>query len=181
MAALEFVPYDQLQGILKLEKSDIDEYPDLAAIVNRVKAAFENYLGYKIDLDDYTDTFFQQSSTKFIWLQSLPINSITELLVDDVAWTDYKITNYGLRLPTTISNAAVSVTYNAGYDSDTYPDQIMEAAVIQTCYEYGNVDNIGTTVTTNEGGSVSRPELGLLKEVRRMLDKFISPATVCIA
>jgi hypothetical protein len=181
MAALDFAPYASLKKLLDLEKAAVTDYPQIEEIIARVKQAFESYLGYKIDLGSYTRTFFQPVPTRMVYLEALPIVSITSVEIDAVATTDYKVTNYGILLPAKVSEVTIEVVHSGGWDSSNYPDQIKEAALIQTCYEYGTVDNIGATTTTTDGGSIQRPELGLLKETKRMLDPFQSAFKVNMA
>lgn len=180
MAALDFAPFASLKALLQLEKAAITDYPQLGKVVDRVKQAFETYLGYHLDLDDYTYSFFQNTATRFIYLTALPIVTVDSVVIDLVEWSDYKITDHGIMLPTKISAASVTTTHNGGYDSTNYPPAIEKAAVTQVCYEFGSVDNIGSTITTTDGGTVQRPELGLLKEVQRMLTPFQSPASFAV-
>ncbi len=172
MAALDFAPFAKLKSLLVLEKAAITDYPQLGEIVNRVKVAFEIYLGAKLDLATYVHSQFQQTATRYIYLPALPIVSVASVVLDSLAQTDYKITAFGVVLPAAIQETSVTVTFSGGYDSTSYPPAIEKAALTQTVYEFKNVNNMGSTSVSTEGGSVTYPELGLLTEVKRMLAPF---------
>ena len=72
-----------------------------------------------------------------------------------------------------LTNAKVVIVYTGGIT--IVPDAMARAALLQTAYEFQSKDQIGAESVTTDGGSVSRPALGLLKEVKRNLEKYKHP------
>jgi len=68
------------------------------------------------------------------------------------------------------------VVYTGGITEAT--NSMNRAALLQTAYEFQAKDHIGASSVSAEGGSVQRPELGLLKEVKRILSKDKHPLMV---
>jgi len=167
--------------LLGLEDSEITDYPALDVIRDSVTAAFEAYTGRLFESKERTETiYYGYPGTKYLSLEAVPISSVSALVVTtsetDETFTehdDYEIASYGLRLLTSISDCKVAITYTGGLS--TVPDDIKRAALLQTAYEFQAKDQIGADSISTEGGTISRPALGLLKEVRRILDRNIHP------
>ena len=176
---VELVSFANLKNYLSLSGATINEYPDLAVIKDSVVYAIEAYLDREIESKARSETIYINSSTQMLKLCAIPISSVASLSVEidgeseTYSSDDYTITEYGLKLYTGISNAIVSITYTGGLS--TIPSDIERAALIQTAYEFQTKDNVGAKRVRNDGGSVETPELGLLKETKRMLNKYIHP------
>ena len=175
--AIELVTYADLKKLLGLTKAAISDYPALEVINNSVLYAVEEYLGRRLEKDDRTETIFiGNTPSQMISLLGLPISSIASVSITQAqtvaAYTsvDYDITDYGIRMLSKFSNAKIIVTYNGGYEDADVPTKINRAALLQISYEWQSKDQIGAMSTSTEGGYVQRPELGLLKEVKRMLN-----------
>lgn len=175
---MDFIPYDQLRGLLKFEGDTIDDYPDMAVVRTNVTAAIESYLGRKLEYGTYTETRLPQvQPTKMIYLDAIPVESVSSVTVEGVALSSssYVITDYGLRLATAVTEEKVVVVYTGGIDDGDEPAELIRAGVIQTAYEFQGKQNIGAETVNTEGGSVTRPALQLLPEVKRTLAKLRHP------
>lgn len=177
MSDIRLISYDELQSILHLEQ-DEDSYTDLVTISSSVTTAIESYLKRILALSTYTDRCYL-SNTGMVGLKALPVASVSSVTstINGITSTisDYNITPYGIELSTSQSSGYVDVTYTGGYDEDDVPEDISRAALLQIAYEYQNHDHIGAESVTNEGGFVQRPALGLLKEVKRLLNAHKHP------
>ncbi|MFH2095496.1 MAG: hypothetical protein ABIJ16_07320 [Bacteroidota bacterium] len=179
--AIELVTYASLKALLDLESALITDYPALNIIRPSVTSAIEEYLDRSLEPIERTETIYIGSfKTSMLRLPAIPITSIASVTVtigeDSETYDEhdeYEITEYGLKLLVSLSNAKVVVVYTGGVT--VVPDAIARAALLQTAYEFQSKDHIGADNVSTEGGSVSRPAIGLLKEVRRMLDKFKHP------
>lgn len=167
--AKELVSFDDLKTFLGLEKNESD-YPDLTLIQESVVDMFEEHTQRIFEQDTYTRTYDIHSlNTQMIGLEALPILSITSITVEGTILdtTSYKITDYGVRLDNKVQNSQVIITYIGGLDD--VPKPITRAALLQTVFEYQNKNSIGLEIVTNDGGSITKPELGMLREVKRLL------------
>jgi len=179
---IELVTYADLKALLGLTQSLITGYPALGVIRDSVVYAIEDYIGRKLEKDDRTETIYiGVTPSQMISLPAIPVVTVATVTVtqgqtDTVyASTDYDIEEYGIKLAGRVSNAKVVVVYNGGLEVAAIPTSITRAALLQTAYEWQAKDQIGATSTSTEGGSVQRPELGLLKEVKRLLNKHKHP------
>lgn len=179
--SIELVSYSDLQDLLDLEGTVITDYPSLSVIRESVTFAIEEYLGRQLESKSRTDTLYVENlPTSMIYLPAIPVSSVTSLVVtwsdDTETYTehnDYEITGYGLKFYSGVSNVSIAITYTGGIS--TVPDAIERAALLQTAYEFQAKDQIGAESVTTEGGYVSRPALGLLPEVKRMLNRYKHP------
>lgn len=170
---MELIGFDELSSLLLLSQTEAD-YPDLEIIKNSVSQAFEVYTGRVFDEDTYKDTvILGDLYTKMIPLNALPVSSVVQVLVSGQETMDYQITCFGIRLGAKLKNNEVSVSYTGGLES--VPKALERAALLQTVYEYQNKDSIGIEVVNTTGGSVVKPELGLLKEVKKLLNSVMHP------
>lgn len=170
--AIELVSFDDLDTYLDLAKEE-SGYPDLTLIQESVVAAIERHLNRELELDTRTETNFIYSATTMIPVKALPIVSITSVTIDGDTTTEYKKRSYGIQLDLCTDNSEVIVTYEGGIED--VPSAIKRAALLQTVYEYQNKDSIGIENVSTEGGSITKPELGLLKEVKMLLQKHKHP------
>lgn len=178
---IELVSYAALKSLLGLEEALISAYPGLSLIQESVVTAIESYIGRDLEAGDYGMSQFINSPTVQLKLDALPIESVASVTItqdgDDETLTsdDYMIMDYGLSLYTPVGDCKVTVSYSGGYESEDVPAQIKRAALLQTAYEFQGKDQIGASSVSTDGGSVQRPALGLLKEVRRLLDRYKHP------
>lgn len=173
---MDFIPFSAIKPLLSLDGDTYDDYPDLIPIVEAVKGSIEDYLGRVLDVGDYTQTVLPRlTPTRMIYLEALPVNSVASVEIDGTALTeeDYVITDYGLRLNLAVVEQTVAVEYNGGLS--TIPSNLSGAAAIQAAYEYQSKSHIGAQTITTDGGTVTRPALQLLPEVKRRLAKLRHP------
>jgi len=176
---IELVSFADIKAVIDLEDAAITDYPGLSPIRDNVVFAIESYLSRLLLSAEYTESFNIVSKTNIISLKSLPIASVSSVVITQQGDSeslseddDYIMTDYGLLLLSQTSMSVVAVTYTGGYSVSNVPNAIKRAALLQTVYEFQTKDNIGATSVSTEGGSVQTPELGLLKEVRRLLDPY---------
>lgn len=171
--AIELVSFDDLKDLLGLSKTEAD-YDDLAIIQPSVVYMFESHCRRTFAQDDYIEELFiGPLPTKMIPLKGISINTVTEVTIDDVATESYKISAYGVELDTKVQNQVVKVTYNGGLS--VVPKSLNRAALLQTAYEYQNKTSIGLEIVSSPGGNISKPQIGMLKEVEKLLDEHIHP------
>lgn len=180
--AIELVTFKKIKDLLGLEGTVMAEYPALDVIRAGVTSAIEEYLGRMLEQAEYTETkYIGCVATRMISLEAIPIVSVSSVTMtcygEDTTLTssDYRITDYGIELYVNISNCNLTVVYTGGWEDSDVPAAVARAALIQTSYEFQSKEQIGAESVTTEGGSVSRPALGLLKEVRRMLNRHKHP------
>jgi len=179
--AIELVSYANLKSLLDLEDSLITDYPALNVLRESVTAAFEDYTGRLFESAARTKTTYVGSiGTQMLSLEAIPVASVSSIVVTisetDETFTehdDYEIASYGLKLLTRVSNCSIAITYTGGIS--TVPSGLARAALLQTAYEFQAKDQIGSDSVSTEGGTISRPALGLLKEVIRLLNKNMHP------
>ena len=170
--AIELISFDELDVYLDLAKSE-SGYPDLTLIQESVVTAIENRLDRRLTLEGAVETLYLYACTKMIPLKSIPIKTVSSVSIDGVATTGYKIRGYGIELTYAVDNVEVTVAYEGGLNT-VHPD-LKRAALLQTVYEYQNKDSIGIQSTSTEGGTTTKPELGLLKEVKQLLHRHRHP------
>ena len=177
---MDFIPFSRLKYRLNLTDGDsYDDYPDLNELVISVKASIEDYLGRILDIGDYTYTRLPSTTpTKMIYLDALPVNTVASVTVDGAALTssEYVVTDYGIRLNSEIANQKIVVTYNGGLSS--VPETLIRAGLIQSAYEYQSKTQVGAETINTDGGTVTRPALQLLPEVKRSLSKLRHPKEI---
>jgi len=173
--AIELVSFDELKLYLGLSKTELD-YPELTLIQESVVSAVESYTRRILTEDKYSKTVFVFCKTKMIMLDAIPIKTISSILIDGIATTDYKIKQYGVQLDKYVEDVELSISYTGGLE--TVNSIIKRAALLQTVYEFQNKDSIGIQTISTDGGTTVKPELGLLKEVKILLDGHIHPFPV---
>jgi len=174
--ALTLVPFGDIQALLELNGSSLGEYPALEWIVDNVQAALEAFLGRELEQKERTEeVLLPASGTAQVPLAALPVRSVASVTVDGETEDNYQRTPYGIRLPAQRSAVPVEVTYTGGFDDSTLPAAIQRAAVYQAAYEYQAHEFVGAQAIDTEGGTVNRPELGLLGHVRAQLHPYIHP------
>ena len=172
-------PFSVLKERLRLEKANLSDYPVLEDVIASVYAAFENYLQRHLEYDIQQEIDYGNNRT-IIRLEALPVESITTITNFDgdvVDADNYEITEYGVRLlaPT---NGKLVIDYVGGLS--IAPEALTRASMYQIISEYQRRDNPDSEYLSGEGGSVTRPELGLLKEVKRLLGSFVHPLAMGI-
>lgn len=176
--AIELISFDDLNIFLGLSntKTEVD-YPDLTLIQESVVDMFQDYTNRTFELDSYVETRETgDTPTKMIKLEAVPVTEVTEVLIDGVATTDYKVKSYGIELGAKINNLDVQVAYSGGIEE--VPGNLKRAALLQTVYEYQNKTSVGIEFVSTDGGSLTKPELGMLKEVKRLLGSIQHPYPV---
>jgi len=178
--SIELVSYADLKALLNLSESLITDYPALNLLRESVTAAIEGYLGRELESKSRSVIIYAPNvATQMIHLKAVPVASVSALTVtiggnaEEYNANDYEIKNYGVRLYGKVSNAKIAITYTGGIS--TVPDAINRAALMQTAYEFQSKEHIGAESVSTEGGFVSRPALGLLNEVKRMLNSERHP------
>lgn len=182
--AIELVTYANLKALLDLEEAAITDYPALNIIRPSVTSAIEEYLDRLLEPIERTETIYiGRFKTSMLRLPAIPVTSVSSVTVtigeDSETYDEheeYEVTNYGLKLLASLANAKVVVVYTGGIT--TVPDAIARAALLQTAYEFQSKDHVGADNVSTEGGSVSRPAIGLLKEVQRLLNRYRHPLLV---
>lgn len=174
--AIELVTFADLKAFLDLSDATENDYPDLALIKTSVVSAIENYCRRIFEHDEYTKTHFYLAPIKFIEVAAYPITSVVSLNLDsgdgDVLQTentDFVVLNDGIEFSEPIQATKVTLVYNGGLQ--TVPGDLSRAALLQTVYEFQNKNSVGLENVNTQGGSVTKPELGLLKEVKKILDE----------
>ena len=176
MADIELVTFAELKTLLDLDGTTIAEYPALALLQTSVLSAIESYIGRLLTSEERTNTLhIGGTSTSIIPLPGIPIASVASVTAssqgsdsDFEENSDYVIDSFGIRLLHKIQITKLTIVYTGGLTETN--GNLKRAALMQIAYEYQGKEQIGASYTSNEGGSVTRPELSLLKEVRRILD-----------
>jgi hypothetical protein len=176
-----FLDFDEIKNVLELSKTEAD-YPNITLFEKIVVSGIENHLQRILTYANRAEKYHGLSNTTKYALKSYPIDVINSVTIDDVAIDLYDQNDpFSIDLYSAIpSNEIVSIDYDGGYKKITdigaefdnieaLPDDIYRAIFLQTIYEYQNRDHIGADVVSNEGGSISRPGLQLLNEVKRLL------------
>ena len=182
--AIELVSYDDLKALLNLEDAAITDYPALELLRSSVTSAVEEEIGRLLESMERTETIYIGSRKRsMISLPAIPVTAVSSVTVtigtDSETYDEneeYEISEYGLKLSVSLSNAKMIVVYTGGIS--VVPDAMARAALMQVAYEFQGKDQIGSSSVSTEGGSVQRPELGLLKEVMRMLNRFKHPLRI---
>ena len=179
--AIELVPYASLKSLLNLTDPLITDYPALSLLRLSVTSAIEEYLSRLLESKERTETiYFGSQKQSMVSLPALPVTSISSVTVTIIGESEtydeneeYEITEYGIQLAVSLSKAKMVIVYTGGIS--VVPDAMARAALMQVAYEFQGKDQIGASSVSTEGGSVQRPELGLLKEVKRMLNRYKHP------
>lgn len=173
--AIELVSYADLKALLDLRETTINDYPSLDLLRTSVTSAIENFLSRSLESIERTETnYIGAFKRSGIMLPAIPVSTISTVTITEAGVSteytensDYEITEYGIRLFVSHRNVKIVVVYTGGIT--TVPGEINRAALLQTAYEFQSKDHIGAESVSTEGGNVNRPQLGLLKEVQRML------------
>lgn len=181
MADIELVSYAELKTLLGLDGDTISEYPELALLQTSVFSAIESYIGRSLTSEERTKTVYTSNNpTNIVSLPAIPIASVSSVTASfdgsEETWTensDYAIDGFGLRLLYSVRNVKLTIVYTGGLSETT--SNLKRAALMQTVYEYQGKEQIGASYTSDGGGTVTRPELGLLKEVKRVLRPEMHP------
>lgn len=174
--AIELISFDELKTFLGLIETESD-YPELALIQESVVSAIEDTTGRILEQGDYTQTKHSfWTDTVMIKLDAIPVLKVESVTIDGAAVSGYKIRTYGLDLPRTVFEETVVVKYTGGVDAVS--GTLKRAALLQTVYEFQHKEFVGVETISTEGGTVTRPALGMLKEVAKLLEKERHPYPV---
>ncbi len=181
MADIELVTFAELKTLLDLDGTTIAEYPALALLQSSVLSAIESYIGRLLTSEERTEIIYVGNNpSDMISLPGIPITTVSSVTVsiygDDETLSensDFVIDEFGIRMLYKFRLAKITIIYTGGLSETN--GILKRAALMQTAYEWQGKEQIGASYTSNEGGSVTRPELGLLKEVKRLLNSEIHP------
>lgn len=164
------VDFSDLKVILELNKTSYADYPALELMANQVHDALENYTGRRLGgIEKQTETGFLANSSNIVDLRNIPLSSVSSIVVDDNAITNFKIEAYGIRAFVALSGMWTIVS-KGGFK--TIPPDIYKAEMNQIVYEYQNKEHLGSKVSSNDSGSISNDGLVILPEVKRLLAKY---------
>ncbi len=183
MMALELVTFADLAKLGALTKTPIAEYPALEVINDSMIDAFEQYLGRKLNNAERTETKHPgRFGMRQLYLPGIPVTAVSSVTITQLgnsqSWIEdeqYEVTGYGLRLFTPVIHSKVVVVYTGGLSAVAEESNLNRAALYQITYEHQSKDHIGAESVSNEGGNVTRPELSLLKETKRMIRSSMHP------
>lgn len=181
--ALELVTYADLKSLLELKDAAITDYPPLNVINGTMIYAFEQHLGRKLNSEARTQTDYVNGfPTAMLYLDAIPVTTMTSVTLtyrgESESLTEnesYEVTQYGIRLFAKIRNVKVVTVYVGGISAVSEVPQLNRAALYQIAYEFQNKDWVGSESVSTEGGNVTRPELQLLKETKRMIRSAMHP------
>jgi hypothetical protein len=155
--------------------SSFDDFPEIKIMVNELQYAFEEFCYRKIaTVDLIKETFYITNGDSFLALDALPIKKVNEVKIDGkiLSPSVIKTSGGGIYIPKNNTNQdqRVDVKYFGGFEE--MPPAILRAARIQMIYEYERRNYLGAQSVSSEGTTVSYPEFGLLKEVKRLLQNY---------
>ena len=182
---------------LGLETGDTDDDQMLYSIIKGVSAAFDTYCNRTFILNSSAATEYYSGGRQKLYLPRYPILSITSV-TESVDWDwdnetaltaddDYHaMTDRGAlhRVGTLWLSGAetVRVVYTGGYvaaggtagtGETALPDDIQEAALLQSMFTYKRRDDLGLAGVSAMGGSISKfSAIELLPEVKAILNKY---------
>jgi hypothetical protein len=176
--AVDLVDFDTIKNALQLKQSSVSDYPNLSELLGLLQASFEDYTGRLFENTSRTESvILGLRATRMIPLRGLPISSVSSVTVDGDETDDYTITNWGIRLGSPINEATVEAVYTGGLidasPADNTEIALKRAALLQIAYEFNKSPNFAAEVVTTDGGNVTTPEIGLLKEVKRLLKGYV--------
>ncbi len=199
---LELVSFDELKlklgGRGGLSGTVLADNPRLEIIVESVYAAIESYIRRILEQGAYTKTYYPQefgqgryntvdlssylhqhtsSYLRYpvtIGIPALPIVSIASVEDGDANELRYKEKRYGVLVESQSADKIV-VDYTGGYLQAEIPSAIKRAALYQIQSEWLRRDHPDADYQSVEGGSITRPEFGLLEEIKRLLNPFRHP------
>lgn len=174
--AIELVEFSALAKLLGLSESSIASYPALSVIRDSVVSALENYTGREFEKKQRSETLYAiDAPIRMMGLKALPVISVASVTDEDGNALDYRRTGYGIELTAPAFDIIVSAIYTGGYAESALPEDLKRAALIQTAYEFQTKSHIGAETVSTEGGTVSRPALQILPEVKRIMDAYMHP------
>lgn len=179
--SFELIPYTDIKNLLSLSGATIGSYPSLSVILLRVQNLFEIYTGRKFERMERTEEIFVGDvKTRMFYLPGIPVVEVSSVTLsssrfgtETLTSSDYDITKYGIKTFFNVENCKVTIVYTGGLETVT--EDIKSAALYQVSYEFQSKDQIGATSVSTEGGSVYRPEVGLLTDTKMMLQGSIHP------
>ena len=178
---ITLVTFAELKTFLDLSDALESDYPDLILIRDSVTSSIESYCRRLFEPVERVRDKFYRYSTLRVDLKAYPISAVASVTVDtgsgasvQTVDTDFIILDDAIELVEPLVAAKAVITYTGGLS--VVPYELTRAALLQTVYEYQNKDSVGLENISNQGGSITKPEIGLLKEVKQILDNgFINP------
>lgn len=162
------ISFDDIKYLLDLNKSEAS-YPALTQIIESVESAIKNYCMREFEFDSYTES--NVFGFGEIFVRAYPIKKIKKIVIDDHEVTSFRFSNGTVKITDyKYQSGYATISYNGGFDD--IPSDIKRACILQICHEYQRRDAIGATSVTSDGGSISYPSLGLLSEVKRLLNPY---------
>lgn len=187
----DLVRFAVLKDVLTLSAAAYTNYPSFSQLHEALKGRFEEFLGRGLENTSRTETVtLGLVPTRLVPLRGVPVGTVSSVTVATVNGTatlgtgDYRIIpGYGLRLAQEWSEADITVAYTGGaITSSSYPQgtyaALERAGLMQLIHDNDQREHMGATSVTTEGGTVTRPELGLLREVRETLQFFRHPSRI---
>jgi len=150
----------------------LDAYCDYATGI------IDSYLGRSLEQDDYTEKFITKVTEypDLYTLKYLPLNNITSVKIDGTALDsdEYEVrTSQGVVLLLQYTTGAeVEIAYNAGYASDSIPDDIKFVARRLVATLFQNRD--GTIVSSESAGSwdISFTKQDITASLNKLIESF---------
>jgi len=182
--SLDLVNFADIKAWMNLAGASATEYPKLRPIMDNVSAEIESHLSRELELTTRSDSFSAPPvPVQMFPLKGLPVTASTvTVTVDGTAITsdEYSVKPYGVYTLSPVVDVPVVISYTGGAatTATSLHKEIKAAALLQTVHEFKRVDNPGALNVSNEGGSVSYPQVVLLDSVLKMLSKHRHPLTV---
>jgi hypothetical protein len=170
----EFEDYRDKKGN---EPSDIDVIIDL---INSISTFFENYCGRKFTAANYTE--YHDGGVQEIFPYRYPIISVSSIHVDsDWEWGSSTLVASGgyitiddlsIYSSSTFSSGrkAIKLVYRAGYE--TIPNDLKQAAILETSRLYGLRKDIEKTSVTISDGNVTFIVQDFLPQTKKILEYY---------
>jgi hypothetical protein len=174
-----------VKEFLKIQSCGADDDALIDNLINRFTDMFETYCGViSFKAKNYTD-YYDGTGTKYLFLNNIPVNSITEINEDsDWVWAVdttiavdvYRIVDKKYVVMNsdyfTSGDQNYKVKYNAGYE--TIPYDLEHACVLEVSRAFKHRKNFDVITQTNQDGTLQYQQRGLMDQTETILNKYIN-------
>ena len=170
-----------------MDEITISEENILQQMIDGVQSLFEAYLGYNLDRDWYVE-FHDGEYTNKIFPKNIPIQRVFSIHEStDETWDSTTLqaaSEYTIAYNTYIQfythrtlnyPQAIRISYQAGYSSDTIPQDIKLALIEQVAYKFTHEykgRNLGVSAKTEQDGTMNYMANKLLPGVMMVLNRY---------
>lgn len=179
--SMQFTTAENVLKFLNKEAFTDQESAIISMLIPQIDGVVRNYCGWEVTAKDYTEKLFDGTGGYTLDLKSLPLNELSELLIDGEDYTDvvsanqedgelFFTTSDGITFTSGTRN--ISATYNSGYLNVPTDLDFAAAWLVALFFSRIDLENLGVAEEQFNAAGVKYDPTDLPVLVKHTLDRY---------